>query len=197
MTVEPFDSFQMYQAIKLHFESKSYDALKYNFKTSVNAQSFFKRKDKYFFAKAGKQYGSDLVNFYVANFVRGAKWVGEMLNSDGEQNYTDHQKVHQSLTYHFDNDISMMANEGMSLDETLKSIDGKHPEAVRYYLQERIRLETLVILDKMTGFMDHADKQISETIVWPDVYLKVSKYRSFVNPDINRCKKIVLDNFEQ
>ena len=48
---DPFESYKLYNALKLHFETDSYDAVKYNFKTSVKPQSFFKRKDKYFFAK--------------------------------------------------------------------------------------------------------------------------------------------------
>lgn len=195
--IEPFDSFRLYQSIKLHFESDSYDAVKYNFKTSVNAQSFFKRKDKYFFAKLGKQLKSqnDLISYYVANFVRGVKWVGDMLNEDGESNYNEHQKVHQSMAYFFEQDISTLTSEGDSLDEVLKVQDGKHPKIIQYYLQERIQLESVVILDKMTGFMSDANKQLTETIVWPDMYRRVCKYRAFVNPDLNRCKKIVLDNF--
>lgn len=198
MTVEPFDSFRLYQSVKLHFESDSYDAVKYNFKTSVKPQAFFKRRDKYFFAKLGKQLNNqkDLVEYYVANFVRGVNWVGEMLNEDGEKNYHEHQKIHQSLHYFFDQDVSTMANEVGALDQILKVEEGKHPEVIRYYLQERIRLETVVILDKMTGFMDDANKLITETIVFPDVYRKVKKYRSFVYPDVQKCKKIVLDNFD-
>ena len=36
MNMEPFEAYSYYLAIKLHFESDSYDAPKYNFKTSAN-----------------------------------------------------------------------------------------------------------------------------------------------------------------
>ena len=52
--MDPFDVYKLYNALKLHFDNESYDAIKYNFKTTVNPQSFFKRRDKYFFAKLGK-----------------------------------------------------------------------------------------------------------------------------------------------
>ena len=45
--MDPFESYKLYNALKLHFET-DYDAVKYHYKTRVNAQSFFKRRDKYF-----------------------------------------------------------------------------------------------------------------------------------------------------
>ena len=45
MNMEPFDAYSYYLAIKLHFESDSYDAPKYNFKTSAKPASFWKRKE--------------------------------------------------------------------------------------------------------------------------------------------------------
>ena len=54
--MEPFDAYKYYMAIKLHFESDSYDAPKYNFKTSISPQSFWKRRDKYHFAKLSRKF---------------------------------------------------------------------------------------------------------------------------------------------
>ena len=44
--MDPFDSYKLYNALKLHFETDVYDAIKYNFSTTVTANSFFKRRDK-------------------------------------------------------------------------------------------------------------------------------------------------------
>ena len=73
--MDPYESYKLYNALKLHFES-DYDAVKYNFKTTVKPQSFFKRKDKYFFAKIAKTYEKDLLEFYVSNFKNDMKYVG-------------------------------------------------------------------------------------------------------------------------
>ena len=54
--MEPFDAYKYYMPIKLHFESDSYDAPKYNFKTSISPQSFWKRRDKYHFAKLSRKF---------------------------------------------------------------------------------------------------------------------------------------------
>ena len=32
---DPFDSYKLYNALKLHFETDGYDAIKYNYKSNV------------------------------------------------------------------------------------------------------------------------------------------------------------------
>lgn len=191
--MEPYDAYRYYMAIKLHFETDDYDAPKYNFKTSVKPQSFWKRKDKYHFAKVGKKFdkADELVQFYVSQFTNENKWIGDML--EGDQQYADWQKKNQSLSYIFQNDINTLAEKVKNFDD-LFSVD-THPLVVKEYLSDNICLETVVILDKLTNFMRKADKQITETIVWPDVSRLIRKYKTFVSCDLNKMKKIVLQGF--
>lgn len=195
--MDPFESYKLYQSLKLHFESDTYDAVKYNFKTSANPKSFYKRRDKYFFSKLGKQLGNskDLIEYYVANFVREVKWVGDMINEDGEANYKEYKRIQESLSYSFQNDINTLEGYDLSFDGMLTSIEGEHPKVIKYYLQEEIKLETVVVLDKMTGFMNRANKVVSDPLMWGDIYRRVTKYRPFVNPDLDKCKKIILKGF--
>ena len=104
--MDPFESYKLYNALKLNFEQESYDAIKYNFKTNIKPQSFFARKDKYFFAKLAKNYGNNLLEYYVANFKNGVSYVGDMINEEGESNYTAHKKIMESLTREFEKDIN-------------------------------------------------------------------------------------------
>ena len=173
--MDPFESYKLYNALKLHFET-DYDAVKYHYKTRVNAQSFFKRRDKYFFAKLGKTYGKDLTKYYVSNFIKDVKYVGDMLGPDGEANYNDMIKVHESLSYKFKNDINKLSSMVNSFDEMLECKDNEYPVVIQAFMQEEICLETVVILNKLTRFIDRADKQITETIMWPDIYRKVHKF---------------------
>lgn len=193
--MDPFESYKLYNALKLHFETDGYDAVKYNYKTRVNSQSFFKRRDKYFFAKLGKSYGKDLVKYYVSNFIKDVKYVGDMLGPDGESNYHDMIKVHESLTYRFKNDINTLSSMVNSFDELLECKDNEYPLVINKLLQEEICLETVVILNKLTRFMVRADKQITETIMWPDISRKVHKYDPFIAIDRDKMKKIVIKSF--
>lgn len=193
MIMEPYDAFRFYQSMKLHFESDSYDAIKYNYKTSVKPQSFWKRKDKYFFAKVGKKFNDahELINYYAAHFIQDKTWIGEML--EDEDIYKSYQKRMQSLGYTFENDMSTLSELG-SFDQVLESTDG-HPKIITAYLGGDINIESVVILNQLTRFMNRADKEITETIVWPDVSRKIRKYSPFVQYDLEKAKNIVLRVF--
>lgn len=194
MIMEPFDAFRFYQSMKLHFETDSYDAIKYNYKTSAKPQSFWKRRDKYYFAKIGRMFDkpADLIRYYAAHFVADNNWVGEMLND--EQTYKEWQKRNQSLGYMFEQDLYKLSEIG-SLDDVLISNDGEHPKIVESYMAGDIQLESVVIVNQLTNFMRSADKQITETIVWPEVSRKIRKYQPFVNIDLQKMKKIALKVF--
>ena len=193
--MEPYDSFRFYQSIKLHFESDSYDAIKYNYKTSVKPQSFWKRRDKYFFAKVGKKFddASELVRYYVSYFIQDKNWIGDMLDDD--DTYRLYQKRMQSLGYTFEQDLNKLSELG-NFDQVLDSSKG-HPSLITSYMSEDINIETVVILNQLTGFMNKADKEITETIVWPDVSRKIRKYSPFVSYDLEKAKNIVLRVFTQ
>ena len=192
---DPFESYKLYNALKLHFESDSYDALKYNFKTSVKAQSFFKRKDKYFFAKLAKTYERDLKEFYIANFKNDVKYVGDMLNEGGERYYRDHKKVMESLSYQFENDINKLRDMNVEFDSLLEAEENNHPLIVRLWMQDEILLETVVILDALTGFVERENKKITDTIIWPDIYRKIMKYKPFVKFNRDKCINLLKKTF--
>ena len=192
---DPYESYKLYNALKLHFETDSYDALKYNFKTSIKPQSFFNRKDKYFFAKLAKTYGKHLKEFYIANFKNDVKYVGDMLNEGGEQYYTSHKKVIESIHYSFQNDINKISEIESSIDNMLSSENSNHPLIIKLWMQEEILLETIVIIDSITNFVERENKKITETIIWPDIYRKITKYKPFVKFDDKKCLDILKKSF--
>tara|TARA_R110000782_G_scaffold172548_1_gene264139 strand:+ start:1614 stop:2201 length:588 start_codon:yes stop_codon:yes gene_type:complete len=193
--MEPYDSYTIYSALKLHFESKSYDAIKYNFKTRVTQKSFWKRKDKYFFAKAGKKFNErkGMINFYVSHFVNGKSWIGDMLKD--EHIYDDWVKRYESLGYLVEEDLYKLEEEFGEFDVLFKSQNGQLPPIVKSYLAEEVSIETVVIMDKLLGFVNRVDKNINDTILWPDIKSRLIKYGPFVEFDPARSKKIILKVF--
>ena len=197
--MEPYDVYKYYMAMKLHFESDSYEAPKYNFKTSAKPQSFFKRRDKYHFAKLGRKFDEprELIDFFTAQFTAADKtWVGDMLQD--EDKYTEWQRRQQSLSYNFEQDINTLAEEADAFDEMLKARgegNNNYPLVIEKFLQDEISLETVVILDRLTGFMRRADRTISETIVWPDISKRIRKYGLLLRFDKDRMRRIVLRIF--
>jgi len=182
--------------MKLHFESDSYEAPKYNYKTSAKPQSFFQRRDKYHFAKLGRKFDEpeELINFFTAQFTASDKsWVGDMLQD--EEKYVEWQRRQQSLSYNFEQDLNKLAEEVDTFDDLLTIQKGSYPLVIQKFLQDEISLETVVILDQLTEFMRRADRTITETIVWPDLSKRIRKYGLLLRFDRNRMRQIVIRMF--
>jgi len=188
-----FAAFALYNALKLHFTSSSYDFFKYHGKTNVSKDTFLKRKDKYSFYKLSRKYSLDeLRNFYVANFVYGdSTWVGEMTGPNGEDVYKKWQKISQSLTYNFESDIVRILEQVNSPDELMKVRPGEYPDLLVGAMQNSISIETLVILNDMMNFFSMWDKKISDDIIWPSWKLKCEKYAPFITYDKVKFKNIL------
>lgn len=194
MSTDPFESYKLYNALKLHFES-SYDAVKYNFKSNVTPNSFFKRKDKYFFAKLGRKHNGELKDYYVANFKAGKSYIGDMMDEEGEQIYRDHKRIQESIHRVFSIDINRLTEENVSFDYLFKTSDNAHPLVVKLWLQEEISLETVVILNAIFKFIDRESKNISDTIIWPDTRRLIEKYEPFVNFNRDKCLSLLTKEF--
>ena len=198
--IDPFDSYKLYNALKLHFETDGYDAIKYNYKSNVSAQSFFKRRDKYFFAKVAKNYEKDLLTYFVSNFKNGVGYVGDMINEDGQKNYLDHKRIQESIHRVFSIDINTLAeyseSNGLTFDDLLIVKEHNQPPLIiTLWMQEEISLQTVVILNSLTGFMQGANKSITETISWPGIFRKVTKYQPFVKYDSGKCTNLIRKSF--
>ena len=194
MSTDPFESYKLYNALKLHFES-NYDAVKYNFKSNVTPSSFFKRKDKYFFAKLAKKYNGELKDFYVSQFINTETYIGDMMDSEAEQNYKDHKRIQESIHRVFSIDINRLTEENVPFDYLFKASDNAHPLVVKLWLREEISLETVVILNAIFKFIDRESKNISDTIIWPDTRRLIEKYEPFVNFNRDKCLSLLTKGF--
>ena len=193
-----YAAFAMYNSLKLHFTSSNYDYFKYHGKTNVSAVTFLKRKDKYTFYKLSRKYSlEELRNFYIANFLEGDKWVGEMNNADGEEVYRKWQKTQQSLTYTFENDIMYLLANGGPADEMLLVKPNEYPLLMKMVQLKQVSLETIVILNDILNFFPMWDKKIDDDIVWPDFKMKCLKYTPFLHYDKNKFKEILKEKIKE
>lgn len=198
--VEPYDVFRYYMAVKLHFGSSNYDCIKYKFKTSVTQNSFYRRKDRYHFAKVGRKFKDtgELIGFLVSQFVGDKEWIGDMLGSDGDRLYTQWLKRQESLTYLFEQDMNELSSNARRFDDLFEIQSGSpYPLVVSAYLSEAVMIETPVILHKLTGFMNDADSAVSDPIVWPSLSRKIHKYAPFVRFDSRRIRDKILSIFSE
>ena len=70
--MEPIDVYMMYCAMKAHFGKGNYDFIDYKGKTKITRNSFYKRKDRYFFVKLSRKYDTEeeLKNYLISNFIK-------------------------------------------------------------------------------------------------------------------------------
>ena len=70
--MQPIDVYLLYCAMKAHFGEGDYDFHRFGGKSKVSRDSFYKRNDRYFFARLGLKYKEydQIRDYLVANFVR-------------------------------------------------------------------------------------------------------------------------------
>ena len=185
---EGFDSYQLYLGIKLHFNSESYDFIKYNGKVKADLPSFLKRNDRFHFGKLARLYKGELLDFYVANLSLKDKWVGDLLDNESDKVYKEWKKRNQRLTYQFEQDVTKLL-EKKNIQEVLTVNKGQHPYLLKQFLGKKISLETMCILDEITEYSKKWNTMITETLIYPETINKINKYKSFISFNKNTYKQ--------
>jgi len=194
MTMDEFSVYKMYIALKLHFTTDKYDVVKQRGKVKASRQAFAKRTDLFSIRKISKTYSDEEVaNFLVANFVSGDRWGG-MFDIDAGERYQLWKKKIESLSYNFSQDLDAllaeMEDKNLSLSEIFNVQSGQHPYIIKAFLRKTISIETLVILEKLNKYVEVFDKEITDTIVWPDISRLIKKYKPFLSIDTEKFNGI-------
>ena len=157
-----YQAYQIYQSLKLHFTT-DYDAVKYNYKTSVKQSSFDRRRDRYFFEKLSRRFNKEeLIHYFTANLIENQKvWIGDM----SDEIYSDYVARYDKLTYMFDEDVKFLYNKGYTFDQLCSTTQdcSTNPllEALRAH---EIRLETVVLMDILVNFLKRLRATISDPL---------------------------------
>jgi hypothetical protein len=196
--MEGMKAYNRYQALKLHFTS-DYDFVKYSGKVrKISEESFLKRKDQYLFRKLERKYSDEeLTNFFVANFVSnaGVRWVGEMNGPESEKVYLNWQKRMEAFSYYLKQDLEIILDECNNSVSRILLVESTHPVLLKMYMAGKIAAETVIAFDIAFNVLDKWNNEIADTIVWPELYLQLSKYRPFVKVDKATIKKVMRDVF--
>jgi hypothetical protein len=188
----PVDAYRCYLSLKNHFTKDSYDYHKYCGKSRATVQSFYKRKDRFWFERVSRQKSDqEVVEFFLSNFVSctdpSKLWIGEIMK-EGDERYVNWKKRNQSLSYVFKEETQKLF-ENRKLEEVFDCTKG-HPPVLKNFLNGNISLETLVIYDRIFLFGKKFDKKLQDP-VWETVSMRMKKYSSFLNIDVQRYKSIL------
>ena len=193
-----YEAFSLYTSLKLHFNSDSYDYFRYNGKVNTSVDAFENRKDKWHFYKLSRRFANEEQgrDFIVANLVHDPNvWVGNLLVEESNIQYRKRQKVIQSLTYTFTNEIVSLF-EHKDANASFIIHDGEYPELLQKLLHDEISIETVCVLNKLLNFLPVWDKKINDTIHYPTVSRKIKKYTPFILFESTKYKIILKKEYD-
>lgn len=178
-----------YNALKLHFTTQEYDAIKYHFKIKLKP---IPQGHYYIFEKLHKKYGENLTEFYVANFLENPKvWINDLLSEDCNDIYVRWVKKKDSLTYIFRNDIIDLIEEYEDINSVLR-VKNSYPILMNRVMQEKTNLETLLLTNSVVKFFNSWDKKLKGDLIWEPFALKCKKYYKFLKFDREKVKDILI-----
>jgi hypothetical protein len=189
----PFEVYSNFLCLKNHFTKKTYDVIKYNWKTRTSIASFNKRKDRYFYERLSRKKNElEIKEFFISNFVECSNpqnvYIADLMR-DGEEVYTNWKKRNQSLSYIFKDEISTFLSKD-NFNDVFSCKYGQHSTLIKKYLQKSICIETMVILDYILNYVKDYDKMLDDPI-WEFVSMRIHKYKPLINIDVEKYTKLL------
>jgi len=191
--MEPIDVYLEYCALKAHFSKSDYNYFKYEGKTRIKRNSFFKRKDRLFFARLSKKYSNyeDVHNYLVSNFIKEpAGYVARF----SDKIYKEWLHRRQNFYTIFTDEMHPLVNEFQPL---FKIKSNGHPKLLQEYLGQRISLETLIILNELVSYVDNWNKEMVEDFIWEDLKKLMNNYKGFLTIPVEKYRILLLNLIEE
>ena len=187
------DVYLMYCALKAHFSKSDYNYFKYEGKTRIKRDSFYKRKDRFFFVRLSKKYTEyeDIKNYLIANFIKEPTgYVAQFYDKIYEEWLYKKQNFYTIFT----DEMRPLVNQFQPLFEIKSST---HPKLLQEYLGKRVSLETLIILNELVSYVDNWDKKMTEDFIWKDLKKLMNNYKGFLTIDTKRYRILLLKLIEE
>ena len=191
--MEPVDVYLMYCALKAHFGKGKYNYHQYGGKTKIKRESFYKRKDRYFFTKLATTYKTkqEIENYLLANFIKERR--GYIVNFNKE-NYESWTLRRQGFFEMFPIEVyPYVAN----FEPLFQVKDMQHPILLKEYLGGRISLETLIILDELVEYTQEWNIKLKGDVVWEPLKELMKNYKGFLTIDAKRYRIKLLNLIEE
>ena len=200
-----FEAYEIYLAIKLHFESPTYDFQKFNGKTRVTEASFQKRKDRYFFEKAAARLSKE---HYIHRLLvqlrekRSTMWIRDIFENENLTKTLVMEDYLKRYSIKFEEDLialrTVILTKGKLLSDLLVPESG-YSYVFRRYMAGEFLPEFLFGLNHALSLFRSWDKSLNEDPVWAQEGFFLKKYETFVYeslPNKTELRKILVDKFQ-
>lgn len=196
MRLTAFETYTLLMALKQHFTQANYDYFKYNGKTRANKESFIQRKDRFYYQKLSRKYDSEqMVDFLVANLLKGLTWVGNLLDDEAHENYMAYLKRKQALAYTFANELDNFFSV-QPPELAFKSSSGL-PPILNTIMCGTMSPETFVILDRFIGFSESLNKTLEDDYLWSKYKALPRKLHPFLSYDKDKMRSILKEKIHE
>jgi len=189
--LEALDAYKVYLGMRLHFQSDTYDYVKYNGAVRCSKESFLKRNDRYFFHKLSKRYNTktEFEHFLVSNFAVednvNPKWLTQ---KTADANYNNWTKNQQMISRLFEQDLKMCLDNTDTFGKLFLSESKKHPPIVKMILRKEVSIESAIILDHFLRWIEYVNKEVDDLWVWPKICKTLLKCKPFIKFNEAKCR---------
>lgn len=192
-----YQAYKLYVALKAHFKTKTYNFVKNKGHTRASVKAYERRNDKIFFQKLADINHGDVKGFLIAGFVHDPNmWIGEFtINDETNKIYWEWVGRRTTLNYHFGQTLRKLGTKE-NLTQALLVKDGQLPKLIVDYLEGTLSPEVLLILIDLTRSFSYLDKNLSKNILWPEIRLRLVKYKYLFEYDKDNMKKIMENHWK-
>ena len=200
-----FGAWVVYQGIYAHF-TRDYDYFKFNGKgnwSSIDSmqRSFSKQELNGNFSsqrKIFKDIGNEFTNkealiyFYLSQFTNGITYP-TYFDSDLYDEYIERMNNFDFTVKRDTMEIKRYLDKFEADFDDIFKVDGiNHPVILKLGLSKTISLETTAVLDMILGFVDNIDRTLNDPL-WSDHSVLIKNYKPFLEVDVVKQKKIIMD----
>lgn len=183
-----FKVYQTYLALKRHFETDSYDYIKYQGKVKVSKEAYERRRDRIYFEKLAHE--RDPEELLIANFIFNPemKWIGAV---DPECRLI-YKKYDDNGFYFFKADVEKLHkdfNANFTIDK-----DNPIPYILLLYRAGEITLYTLCVMETLLSCTDKWKTEPS-SILFREEMRKIKKTAPFFPIATDKYKRLLLQSF--
>jgi hypothetical protein len=193
--MDGFKAYRYYLAIKLHFTTDKFNVFENRGNVKGTREAFNARNDRYIFEKLAMKRPNDkeIIQFFVSNFAYGndtAIYAGQ----EAEDNFQEWQRRKQSVTKVFIDDLASMITHietnKLKHSALFNFTENEYPVALKMFLGRKIAIESLRIIDDLTGVLDKWKDNPTVKYIWDDELRRVIKLTGFVKYDKIKIGKI-------
>lgn len=192
LTLDTFDVYKLYLAVQRHFKSKSYNFNKYNGVVNAKRETFLKRRDKGLFNAVRCKYKEydEIKNYFISNFVDKNDFsIYNSRDSNTHEVFNNWKVRSKDLISYYHRDLRFLSKKPIA--DQLIGRDGALPDVMKYYIQNKICVETLAILDVYFKFVSR-NETLKDDDQFKEIALLISKYKTFLNIEYNKLKNITI-----